>query len=206
MALVDRVADLAAPLLETLDLRLYDVELNGGTLRITIESDDGLNLDQVADATRLISRAFDDDDPMPGKYTLEVSSPGLERRLRTPAHFEGALDEMVSIKLAPHVEGDRRLRGVLSGVSHDSATVTADDDTLHEVAFADITKATTVFEWGPSPKPGSKEAKNAKAPNAARSPEASTDANTTTTATDAGEPAAPKGPEPSDSERRAPAR
>lgn len=156
MAITDRVAELVTPLLVPLDLHLYDVELNGGTLRITVDADGGLNLDQLAQATKAISRAFDEDDadPMPGKYTLEVSSPGLERRLRTPEHFAAAVGEQVTIKLGPHVEGLRRITGKLDSIADGAVVISDENDQDHVCALVDVTKASTVFEWGPGPKPG----------------------------------------------------
>ena len=154
MAIVDRVTDLVLPLLGPRGLSLYDVELNGGNLRVTVDGPDGVLLDDLAELTRAIGRVFDEQDPMPGAYTLEVSSPGLERKLRTATHFQGAIGEDVNVKLAPHVDGDRRLRGVLARVENDDVIVVDVDGTEHAVPIADITKAVTVFEWGPAPKPG----------------------------------------------------
>ncbi len=164
MAIVDRVADMVAPLIDPLGLKLYDVEVNGGVLRITVEAIDGpLELDHVAKATRAISAEFDENDPMPGAYTLEVSSPGLERKLRTPEHYVGAIDEEVSVKLGSHIpDADRRHKGQLAEVDDSGIVLITDEGERRTLAFDDITKASTVFEWGPAPKPGSKEAKAAK--------------------------------------------
>ena len=169
MAIPDRVAATVAPLVAPLGLALYDVEIAGGVLRITVESEsgEGVTLDTVAEATKKISRTFDEDDPMPGGYTLEVSSPGLERKLRKPAHFEGAVGEEITVKLGPHVEGPRRLQGELLSAA-EATIVIETNDGAHEVALADITKAKTVFEWGPTPKPGSPEAKKQNAKRKAK--------------------------------------
>ncbi len=164
MAIVDRVTELVLPLLDPRGLSLYDVELNGGNLRVTVDGPDGVLLDDLAELTRAIGREFDEHDPMPGAYTLEVSSPGLERKLRTPVHFHGAIGEDVNVKLAPHVDGERRLRGVLVRVEDDAVIVLDVDGTEHAVDIADVTKAVTVFEWGPAPKPG--KAGTTKTPNA----------------------------------------
>ena len=100
---MQRVRALVTPIVRDLKLDLYDLEFRGGTLRVTIDtppgSDGGVNLDTIALATRLISRELDHDDPMPGHYTLEVSSPGLERSLRTPAHFQREVGKTVNIRL-----------------------------------------------------------------------------------------------------------
>ncbi len=153
MATTDRVAELVLPVLESLQLSLYDVELAGGTLRVTVQGA-GVDLDDLAVATREISRVLDEHEPMPGSYTLEVSSPGLERRLRIPEHFAGAVGELVNVKLGPQVEGPRRIRGTLEAADGERVTVVDEAGHRHVIAVADITKAATVFEWGPPPKPG----------------------------------------------------
>lgn len=90
-AVIERVTRMVAPLLVDLKLDLYDIEFRGGVLRITLDtppgSPGGVNIDTISLVTRMISRDFDHDDPMPGSYTLEVTSPGLERTLRTPARL-----------------------------------------------------------------------------------------------------------------------
>ncbi|MGI9624792.1 MAG: ribosome maturation factor RimP [Acidimicrobiales bacterium] len=160
MAVVDRVTDLVLPLIESAGLKLYDVEVNGPILRVTVDGPNGVLLDDLAELTKTFSRALDEADPLPSSYTLEVSSPGLERRLRTAAHFEGAVGEEVSIKLGPHVDGPRRVRGTIQSADQTQVSVAADpaesgeDAELVVIAFDDITKAVTVFDWSPAPKPG----------------------------------------------------
>lgn len=186
MSVVDRVTELVLPVLEPLGLHLYDVELNGATLRVTVDADGGVNLDKLAEATRAIGHEFDEVDPMPGKYTLEVSSPGLERRLRHAEHFAGAIGEKVNVKLGPQVEGDRRVQGELTEATDQHITVVDENGTSHELALADITKAVTVFDWGPAPKPGQPGSKK----------------NSETSTAPAQQPAS----EPTEAERRAEAR
>jgi ribosome maturation factor RimP len=154
VSIVERVREIVEPLLERQSLALYDIELSGSQLRITVtaaQPDEGrtVDLDAIAHATRLISVALDENDPIPSRYTLEVSSPGLERPLRTPAHFAGAVGSLVSVKTHPEIDGARRIKGEL--VAADDDGVTVGDVTLR---YDDIEKARTVFEWGPAPKPG----------------------------------------------------
>ena len=158
MSIVERVREIVEPLLATHSLTVYDVEHSGSSLRITIEGPDGVDLDMIARATRLISVALDEHDPIPTKYTLEVSSPGLERTLRTPAHFAGAVGAIVSVKTVPSFEGERRIKGTLETAHDDGITVDG-----VELRYADIDKARTVFEWGPTPKPGKQTAGSKKA-------------------------------------------
>ncbi|HEX6422067.1 MAG TPA: ribosome maturation factor RimP [Acidimicrobiales bacterium] len=162
MAVTDRVRELVLPLLADRQLDLYDVELAGSLLKVVVDRPEGLDLDLLSDATRAVSRALDEADPIPGTYTLEVTSPGLERTLRTPQHFARAVGERVKVKLHAGADaaaaGERRLAGELVAADVGGITVrTGDDDGApaeRRVAYDDIDRARTVFEWGPTAKPG----------------------------------------------------
>ena len=161
---VERVRAVVAPITSDLDLDLYDVEQRGATMRVTVDtppgSEAGISLDQLALATRLISREMDHQDPIPGKYTLEVTSPGVERTLRTPAHFQREIGKTINVRLANVETDQRRLEGVL--VAADDATATlrltpegdAAEITEQVIELAAIDRARTVFVWGPQPKKG----------------------------------------------------
>jgi ribosome maturation factor RimP len=156
-AVVERVQGLVAPVLSDLGLDLYDLDFAGGVVRVVIDRPGGVDLDAIADATRLISRELDHADPVPGRYQLEVTSPGLERRLRLPAHFRGALGQVIKVRTHAHVAGDRRVEGVLSAVDDDGITITTADGPepgARRLAYGDIERARTVFSWEPAPKPG----------------------------------------------------
>jgi ribosome maturation factor RimP len=169
---VTRIVALAQPILDDLGLTLYDCEHAGGTLIITLDKrrdagsgSDGprVLLDELSLFTRLLSRELDHDDPMPGRYTLEVSSPGLERRLRRPDHYAGAIGEAVAIRLVREIDGMRRMNGTLTAATDSGITIRLDDAATdtgtgagaeRQVRYADIERAKTVFTWGPAPKPG----------------------------------------------------
>jgi ribosome maturation factor RimP len=158
-ATVARVTRLVAPLLTDLKLDLYDVELRGGTLRITVDtppgSDKGVDLDTLALVTRMVSRDLDHDDPMPGHYTLEVTSPGLERSLRTPHHYQREVGKTVALRLRDVVNGERRIQGTLTAADDTAIGVrVADEPDDRTYTYDEIDRARTVFEWGPAPKPG----------------------------------------------------
>ena len=154
------VERLVTPILTDLHLELYDLEFRGGTLRITVDTpsgDDkkGVDLETIALATRLISRELDHEDPVPGHYTLEVSSPGLERTLRTPAHFTRSLGATVAVRLRDIEEGgERRIHGTLEAADESSITVRTEQGDERTVPYTHIDRAKTVFVWGPTPKPG----------------------------------------------------
>lgn len=160
---LQRVRALVEPIASDLGLDLYDLEQRGNTLRVTLDtppgSPGGVDLDQLALATRLVSRELDHEDPVPGRYTLEVTSPGVERQLRTAAHFRREIGKTVNIRLADTTAEQRRLEGVLVAADEDSCTLRLADPTTGEpvdrvVELARIDRARTVFVWGPAPKPG----------------------------------------------------
>lgn len=160
-----RLRELLTPLAEDLGLEVFDLEYAGGVVRVTVDRPDGVDIDRIAAATRMFSRALDSEDPVVGRYTLEVSSPGLERALRTTAHLEWALGKEVTVKTDPSSGVPRRIRGTLTEVDEDAIAVvateldgvpvTADPSAPPvRVARDHVSQARTVFSWGPGPKPG----------------------------------------------------
>jgi ribosome maturation factor RimP len=174
-----KVERLIVPIVSDLQLDLYDLEFRGGTLRVTVDRpagvEEGLDLEAIALASRLIGRELDHDDPMGGHYTLEVTSPGLERSLRTPAHFQKSVGKTVALRLrdivAPDGErSERRLQGVLVAADDQSATIQLNDaaQTERNVPYEKIDRAKTVFVWGPAPKPGKVSKATREAPATSR--------------------------------------
>ena len=139
------------PVMAAAGLELVDVELRSGVLLVTVDRGGGVDLEALTDANRAVSAVLDELDPIPGRYTLEVSSPGVERTLRTPAHFVKAVGETVTVKTRPQVPGDRRLRGALVAADDDGLTLEVDGgaDGGVRLSYSDIDKARTVFVWGP---------------------------------------------------------
>ncbi len=158
MSVTEAVRRVVEPLLVEQGLECFDVEFSGGRLVVMADRPGGVDLEALTDATRVISAALDRADPVPGHYILEVSSPGLERRLRTPEHFRRFVGSTVSVKLVPAAEQPRRVKGVLSDVTDHGFTVDG-----RPIAFADVDRAHTVFEWGPAPKPGKAPSRHHKA-------------------------------------------
>jgi ribosome maturation factor RimP len=155
-----RVRELVVPIATDLGLDIYDIEQRGSTLRITLDTphgaDAGVTLDVLALASRLMSKELDQHDPIPSRYTLEVTSPGVERTLRTPAHFQREVGKVVAIRLANVEAEQRRIQGVISAADDDSVTIQAADGE-RRIPYTDIDRAKTVFEWGGQPKPGKKQ-------------------------------------------------
>jgi ribosome maturation factor RimP len=152
MSTADRVQVLVAPLLEAGRLELYDLELAGGVLKVLVDRPGGADIDAISQVARAISRTLDEHDPIQGHYTLEVGSPGLERPLRTAAHFRGAIGSEVKVKTHPQVEGDRRVDGTVTAADDDSVTITPAAGDQRTLRYDEIERARTVFVWGPSDK------------------------------------------------------
>lgn len=161
---LEAVRTAVEPAIGALGCGLYDVEIAGAgkarTLRITVTRDvegasdgRGLDLDTITEVTRAVSPIVDDTDALNGPFLLEVSSPGIERTLRTPAHYRGAVGEQVSVKFHTPA-GPRRVRGTLVDPDDERVTVATESGERDVIAYADITQARTVFEWGPEPRSG----------------------------------------------------
>jgi len=159
-AIERRLHSLIDPIVADLALDLYDLDYAGGVLKVTVDtppgSPGGIDVDTLAQCTRLISRELDHSDPIPGHYTLEVSSPGLERTLRTPRHFQREVGKEVSIRLRNVENGERRITGLL---------VAADDQAATVRVMGPQAESTdqTVFVWEAAPKPGKSGGKKPRA-------------------------------------------
>jgi len=148
--------DLETPLrslLSPLGLELYDVELAKGTLSVIVTKEGGVDLESLTKANRTISEWLDTADPIPNRFTLDVSSPGLERKLRTPGHFLSTVGEVVTLRELRDDQPTRRLEGTV--IHADATTVTLDDAEHGRVVvqLEKIERARTVFKWGGEAKP-----------------------------------------------------
>jgi ribosome maturation factor RimP len=163
MGITDRVAELAQPVALALGAEIVDVEWHGGLLRVVVDQPGGVTTDTLTEVNRRLSALLDQHDPVPGRYTLEVSSPGVERPLSRADHWARAVGEVVVVKLGPGHEV-RRLKGVLRRFDGQVATVEVTEidgvdraeATTRQVPLSEVTSARTVFDWGPAPKPGAR--------------------------------------------------
>ena len=154
----DRVRELIEPLVADADLDLYDLDLAGGVLSVLVDAPDGADINAISRLARTISRALDEHDPIQGSYALEVGSPGLERPLRTPAHYAGAVGTTVKVKTRPGTEGDRRVEGTVAAADATTVTIRNAEGDERTIPFDDIERARTTFEWGSAAKPTRKKA------------------------------------------------
>ncbi len=152
----DELSDLLDTTLSPLGLELVDVELRPGTVRVVVDRSDGADLEAIAEATRAVSAVLDTHDPMPGqRYTLEVSSPGVERPLRTPRHFIRSVGETVTVRTTTGSQGQRRITGRIAAADADGFVLEGDDlpDGGRRFSYDEVERARTVFEWGGQPRP-----------------------------------------------------
>ena len=168
----ERVRSVVEPALSASGFEVVDIERHGGVLRVTVDRlvgpdntvdrlvdpegtvdrlvdgngtvdrEGGIDMDGVTEAARLVNDLVDRHDLLGSQASVEVSSPGVERPLRTPEHFRRFVGTEVAVKARPGVEGDRRLAGTLETADDEGVVVAG-----RRLAYADIERARTVFVW-----------------------------------------------------------
>jgi ribosome maturation factor RimP len=148
--LQQKLVAMIEPVLSGLGYELVDLQLalaqGGGRLRLFIDRDAGVSIDDCEQASRAISALLDADDPIPVAYTLEVSTPGLDRVLRTPAHFSRYAEQRVHVELVAPRDGRRRYTGQLLGVVDDGIGLEVDGQKVL-LKFSEIDRAHVVPQW-----------------------------------------------------------
>jgi len=154
-SVVQKLWDRIDPYVAAEGIELDDVEILGGgqVVRVTIDSEDKVGVDRIAELSRGISRLIDADDPFTGSYTLEVSSPGLERKLTRPRHFEKSVGRQVKVKTFREVEDTREHKGIITRSNGTGFTVDIDGHE-REILFDDVASARTIFVWEKGARPG----------------------------------------------------
>jgi ribosome maturation factor RimP len=150
------VVETVTEVLAARGLGLYDIDVTGSgrarVVRVLVTARGGVDLDAVTAAAEALSPALDAPvvaRHLPGPYALVVCSAGLERPLRTPSHYRGAIGETVSVKIhdAPRQRG-RLIAVDDDGMSLEVVGADATESSTVRVAFSDVVQARTVFEWG----------------------------------------------------------
>lgn len=138
---------LLEPTIERMGYELTDLELKlggrSGLVRIYIDREQGIDIDDCEAVSRQASAILDVEDPLPGNYTLEVSSPGLDRTLTKPAHFQRFMGEDVRVKLRFPLSGRRNFRGALKSADEQNIEVEVDGES-HKLSLATIESARLV--------------------------------------------------------------
>jgi ribosome maturation factor RimP len=150
------VEELVRPVVEASGLELWDVTFRkeGGrmVLRVMVDRAGGIDLEAISATSDRLSRRLDLEGFSADRaYSLEVSSPGLERALREPRHFERSIGERVKVKTAAPVDGRRVHEGALVSADSEAIVIASEGGELR-VPYADISSAHTVFDWAPGAK------------------------------------------------------
>jgi ribosome maturation factor RimP len=137
----DELAKLLEPTVEGLGYELSDLEAKigsqNGLLRLFIDKEDGINLEDCEKVSSAVSALLDVEDPLPGQYNLEVSSPGSDRTLTKLAHFQRFTGETVKVQMRFPIEGRRRFRGKLLSADEENIVVEVDGES-HTLVMAKI--------------------------------------------------------------------
>jgi ribosome maturation factor RimP len=154
-SVTERLWDRIDPFVAAEGVELDNVEvLSGGQIvRVIVDGDATIGVDTIAELSRGISRLIDEEDPFPGSYTLEVSSPGLERKLTRPRHYEKAIGREVIVKTHQPVDDSKNHRGELVSADENVFTLRTEDND-RAFAYRDVASARTVFVWEKAPRPG----------------------------------------------------
>lgn len=148
----DELFALIEPVCEGAGYELVEIEFKGDVLRIFIDfpADDerSISFDDCARLSHELSAVLDVEDPIVQKYSLEVSSPGIDRPLRTAEHFRRCLGQEAKVMLQSGLNGRRNFKGTLASVASDDSTVTINvDDQDYEFPLADLSSAKLVPDW-----------------------------------------------------------
>ena len=144
------VTRLAVPIVEEVGVELWDVEFvrAGGEsyLRIFIDSDDGISIDQGEAVSRALDPLLDEVDIINGPYILEVSSAGIERSLNKPEHFMKYEGSLIEVRLFSAIEGSKRYVGILASFNGDSIDLEVDGKTIN-IPLKNISRSNLKYNW-----------------------------------------------------------
>ena len=132
--LTDKIAEIARPVVEEEGCSLWDVEYvrEAGTwyLRVFIDRDGGVSIDDCERVSRRLDPILDEEDPIPDSYVFEVGSAGADRELKRPGDFERFMGSEVEVKLYRPVDGSKHYTGTLSGYEAGAVSLTVGEKTL----------------------------------------------------------------------------
>jgi len=150
---IGRVWQLAAPLAANEGLEIVDIELKndggrgGRVLRVYMDKEGGPSLDELSRVSRGLSDLLDEhDDVVDGAYTLEVSSPGINRPLKRPEHFSRFVGKKIRVRTRDMIDGRRAFLGELLEVSAEKIAV-SQDGARWEIPFSQIDKSNYEHDW-----------------------------------------------------------
>ena len=145
-----RTEEMITPILDELGFELYDVEyVKEGAdyvLRLIIDSNEGVTLDDCERVSRAVDPVLDEADPIESAYLLEVVSPGVERVLTRPDHYEACVGEKIEVRFYAPADGKKSCTGILRGLSGDSIIIELEGEEK-AIPFSSAARVSTVFDW-----------------------------------------------------------
>jgi len=145
-----KLTDLLRPAVEETGKTLLGIEYisagNNSILRLFVDHENGINVDDCAEVSRQVGALLDVEDPISSEYSLEVSSPGVDRPLFELAHFQAVIGETVNVKLSMPLNGRRKFKGPLVAIENDTLIVTV-DSIDYELAVSNVDKANLVAKF-----------------------------------------------------------
>lgn len=149
---ITRVWQLAAPLAEGEGMEIVDIDFrhegsrSGRVLRLYLDKEGGPNMDDLSRVSRQLSELLDAQDTIDGAYTLEVSSPGINRPLKKPAHFARFVGKRIRVRTRDLIDGRRSFLGILGQVVEDSVILTQEGK-RYQIPFSVIEKSNYEHDW-----------------------------------------------------------
>ena len=151
-ATVTRVWELAAPLVKGDGMEIVDIEFRhegsrgGRVLRLYLDREGSPSVDDLSHVSRQLSELLDTHDVVPGAYTLEVSSPGINRPLRRPEHFARFVGKRIRVRTRDRIDGRRSFLGTLQEVLENQITL-KQDGAQYQIPFSVIEKSNYEHDW-----------------------------------------------------------
>ena len=149
---ITRVWEIATPLAAEQGMEILDIELSGGgpgrgrVLRLYLDKEGGPTLDDLTQVSRQLSELLDHEDTVEGHYTLEVSSPGINRPLKKPEHFTRYIGKNVRVRTREMIDGRRSFRGVLKELRDDKIILLQEGVEFH-IPLSAVEKANYEHDW-----------------------------------------------------------
>ncbi|QBG34958.1 ribosome maturation factor RimP [Litorilituus sediminis] len=145
-----KLTDMLRPAVEETGKSLLGIEFisagNNSVLRLFIDHEDGITVDDCAEVSRQVGAILDVEDPISSEYNLEVSSPGLDRPLFDLEHYQAVIGETINVKLAMPLNGRRKFKGELVSIENDTLVVVV-DGIDYELVISNIDKANLVANF-----------------------------------------------------------
>ena len=151
-ATVTRVWELAAPLVDREGMEIVDIEFRyegsrgGKILRLYLDKEGGPNVDDLSRVSHQLSELLDTQDVVPGTYTLEVSSPGINRSLKRPEHFARFVGKRIRVRTRDRIDGRRSFLGTLQEVLENQITL-KQEGAQYQIPFSVIEKSNYEHDW-----------------------------------------------------------